>query len=135
MHTFTDCKLREGSPHNRLGKCLVVFVPIMNKVIANLFPEEIAINDWLINLLLSMFGGTALFRVEVYVLLNATCSLKWRDVCVEIGLEEKWDAGMICQERALKKRPRYNPLTIHWRERCYGMLGAHSKTCSDSPIV
>jgi hypothetical protein len=28
--------------------------------------------------------------------LNATCSLEWCDCCVEIGLEEKWDAG-ICQ--------------------------------------
>jgi hypothetical protein len=98
MHTLTDCKLREGSPHNRLGKCLVVFAPIVNKVIANLFPEEIAINDWLINILLSWFGGTVLFRVEAQVFLNATCSLERYDFCVEVGLEEKWDAG-ICQER------------------------------------
>jgi hypothetical protein len=70
----------------------------MNKVIADLFPEEIAINNWLINILLSLFGGTVLFRVEAQVFLNATCSLEWCDLCVEIGLEEKWDAG-IGQER------------------------------------
>ena len=85
--------------HSCLGKCLVVFAPpVINKVIADLFPEEITINDWLINLLSSLFGGTVLFRVEAQVFLNATCSLKWCDCCVEIGLEEEWDAG-ICQER------------------------------------
>ena len=46
----------------------------MNKVIPDLFPEEIAINDWLINLLVSLFGGTLLFRVEAQAFLNATCS-------------------------------------------------------------
>ena len=84
--------------HNCLGKCLVAFAPVMNKVIADLFPEEIPINDWLINILLSLFGGTVLFRVEAQVSLSATCSLEWCDFRVEIGLEEKWDAD-ICQER------------------------------------
>ena len=84
--------------HNCLGKCLVVFALVMNKVIADLFPEEIAINDWLINLLLSLFGRTVLFRVEAPVFLDATRSFEWRDFCVEIGLKEKWDAG-ICQEQ------------------------------------
>ena len=87
-----------SSPLISLGKCLVVFAPIMNnKVIADLFPEEVAINDWLINLLLSLFRGTVPFRVEAQMFLNATCGLEWRDFCVEIGLEEKWDAG-ICQD-------------------------------------
>ena len=85
--------------YNCLGKCLVVSAPGMNKVIADLLPEEITINDWLINLLLSLFGGTVLFRVEAPVFLDATCSLEWCNFCVETGLEEKWDAG-ICQERA-----------------------------------
>lgn len=65
----------------------------MNKVIADLFPEEIAINNWFINQLLSLFGGTVPFRVETRVLLNTTCSLEWCNFSVEIGLEEKWDAG------------------------------------------
>jgi hypothetical protein len=70
----------------------------MNKIIADLLPKKIAINDWLINLLLSLFGGTGLLRVKAQVILNATCSLEWCDCCVEIGLEEKWDAD-ICQEQ------------------------------------
>lgn len=80
--------------HNCLDEYLVVFAPIVNKVIADLFPEEIAINDWLINLLLSLFGGALLFRAEVRVILNATCSLEWCDFRIKIGLEEKWDAGI-----------------------------------------
>jgi hypothetical protein len=75
---------------------LVVFASMI-KVIADLFPEEIAINDWFISLLLSLFGGTVLFRFEAQFILNATCGLEWCNFCVEIGLEEKWDAG-ICQE-------------------------------------
>lgn len=54
-----------GSPRNCLGKSLVVFAPIMNEVIADLFPEEIAINNRLIYLLLSLFGRTVPFRIEV----------------------------------------------------------------------
>lgn len=77
----------------------------MNKVIADLFPEEIAINNWFINHLLSLFRRTVLFRVEARVFLNTTCSLEWCDFSVEIGLEEKWDAGIcICQERVSRPR-------------------------------
>ena len=84
--------------HSRLGKCLVVFAPTINKVIADLFPEEIPINDWLVDPLLSLIGGVVLFRVDAQVFLDATCSLERCDFCVEIGLEEKRDAS-ICQER------------------------------------
>jgi hypothetical protein len=77
----------------------------MNKVIADLFPEEIAINNWFINHLLSSFGGTVLFRVKARVFLDTTCSLKWCDFSVEIGLKEKRDAGIcICQERVSRPR-------------------------------
>jgi len=86
------------STHNYLGECLVVFAPILNEVIADLLPEEFAINDWLIYIFLNSFGGMVLFRDDAQVFLNATCSLEWCDFCVEIGLEEKWDAS-ICQER------------------------------------
>ncbi len=75
-----------------------MFAPILNEVIADLLPEEFAINDWLIYLFLNSFGGMVLFRDDAQVFLNATCSLEWCDFCVEIGLEEKWDAS-ICQER------------------------------------
>lgn len=86
---------------SRLGEYLIVFAPALNKVIADLFPEEIPINDWLIDLLLSLFGGVMLFGVGTQVFLDATCSLERCNFCVEIGLEEKWDAG-ICQERVRK---------------------------------
>lgn len=79
-----------GSP-TTVSVNLVVFVSIVIKVIADLFPEEIAINDWFISLLLSLFGGTVLFRFEAQFFLNATCGLEWCDFCVEIRLEEKWD--------------------------------------------
>ena len=84
--------------HNCLGECLVVFGSIVNKVIADLFTEEIAINDWLINILFRLFGGTALLCVEAQVFLNATCSLERCDFRVEIGLEEEWNSG-IFQDR------------------------------------
>jgi hypothetical protein len=82
----------------------------MNKVIADLPPEEVAINDWLIYSFRACLEDGA-FRVEAQVFLKATCSLEWCDSCVEVGLEEKWDASMICQERMFEDRD--NPLTIH----------------------
>jgi hypothetical protein len=108
-----------------------VFAPIINKVIADLFPEEIAINDWFINHFFSLFRGTVPFRVEAQVFLDATCSLEWCDFGVEIGLEEKWDAG-ICQERILKDRDKSTHDTL---ESCYGMSGQRTKPTQDSPIV
>lgn len=82
--------------HDCLGKCLVVFalLIVMDKVIADLLPEEVTINDWLI----FVFGGIVTFGDEAQVFLNAACSLEWCDFGVEVGLEEKWDAS-ICQER------------------------------------
>jgi hypothetical protein len=91
-------------------KCLVVSVSTI-KVIADLLPEEVAINDWLIFILQNLFGGIVLSPEEAQVFLNAPCSLKRCDFRVEVGLEEKWDAGMICEGMGLKAE--IDPLTIH----------------------
>jgi hypothetical protein len=45
--------------------------------------------------------------------LKATCSLEWCDIRVEVGLEEKWDAG-ICQ--GMGSKTEINPLTILCKE-------------------
>jgi hypothetical protein len=83
--------------HDCLGKCLVVIalLLIVNKVIADLLPEEVAINDRLIYLLSNLFGSMVPFRDQAPVFLNATCSLEWCNFRVEVGLEEKWDAGSL----------------------------------------
>ena len=82
--------------HNGLRECLVVFAPARNKIIADLPPQVVSINDWLICFLLTFLGGMVLFLTEAQVFLKATCSLKWCDSRVKVRLEEKWDAG-ICQ--------------------------------------
>jgi len=79
--------------HDCLGECLVLFVPIANKVIADLLPEEVAVDDWLIYLLSILFGGVVLFRDLAQVFLDAAYSIEWRDFRVKVGLEEKWDTG------------------------------------------
>ena len=48
---------------------------------------------------------------EAQVFLNAPCSLERRDFRVEVGLEEKWDAGMIYKGMGMKAE--IDPLTIH----------------------
>ena len=72
------------------------------KVFADLLPEEVTINDWLIFLLRNYFGGMVLSPEDAQVFLNAPCSLERRDFCVEVGLEEKWDAGVIRKCMTLK---------------------------------
>ena len=79
--------------HDHLGECLVVFALIMSKVIADLLPEEVAINDWFV-CLWNLFEGMVPFRDETQVFLDAACSLEGRDFRVKVGLEEKWDAGI-----------------------------------------
>lgn len=81
--------------HDYLCDCLVVFA-LMNKIIADLLPEEVAINDRFIYLLSSLFGGMVPFRDVVQVFLHATCSLERCNFCVKVGLKEKWYAS-ICQ--------------------------------------
>jgi hypothetical protein len=67
----------------------------VDKVIADLLPEEVAINNWLIYLLfLNLLRGIVPFRNEAQVFLNATCSIEWCDFRGEVGLEEKRDAGI-----------------------------------------
>ena len=34
---------------------------------------------------------------EAQIFLDAPCSIKRRDFCVEVGLKKEWDAGMICK--------------------------------------
>jgi hypothetical protein len=45
------------------------------------------------------------------VLLNTPCGLERCDFCVEIGLEEKWDAGMVC--KGMGSKAEIDLLTIH----------------------
>jgi len=80
--------------HDYLGECLVVFALITSKVIADLLPEEVAINNWLIYLL-NLFGGIVPFREETQIFLYAACSLEGCDFRVKVGLEEKWDGYTI----------------------------------------
>lgn len=82
----------------------------MDKVIVDLLPEEVAINDWFIYLFLNLLRGTVPFRDGAQVFLNATCSLKWCDFRVEVGLEEKWNAG-ICSRAGLKIEIDYSRYT------------------------
>lgn len=79
--------------HDCLGECLVVFALITSKVIADLLPEEVAVDDWLIYLL-NLFGGTVPFREESQAFLDATCSLEGCNFRVKVRLEEKWDADI-----------------------------------------
>jgi hypothetical protein len=89
--------------HDCLGECLIVFALIITKVIADLPPEEVAINDGLVCLLSNLFGGMVPFRDEALVILNATCSLEWCNFRVKVGLEEERNAT-ICQEQVSRPR-------------------------------
>lgn len=55
--------------------------------------------------------GMVLSSEEAQILLKAPCSLERCDFGVEVGLEEKWDAGMICKGIDLEAAE-INPLTI-----------------------
>ena len=89
--------------HNRLGEFLVVIVSTIDKVPADFLPKKVAIHDWLVYFPRGLVGDMVLFCDKVQVLLNATCSLERCNIRVEVGLKEKWDAG-ICQ--GMDRRPR-----------------------------
>ncbi len=59
-----------------------------------------------------MFSGIVLSRDEAQVFLNAPCSLERCDFRVEVGLKEKWDAGIDQSIEGVRMKTAMNPLTI-----------------------
>jgi hypothetical protein len=53
-----------------------------------------------------------LSRDEAQVFLNAPCSLERCDFRVEVGLKEKWDAGIDQSIEGVRMKTAMNPLTI-----------------------
>jgi hypothetical protein len=58
-----------------------------------------------------LFGGRVLSTEQAQIFLNAPCGLERCDFRVEVGLEEKWDADMICKGMGLNAE--IDSLTIH----------------------
>ncbi len=58
------------------------------------------------------YSDFPVMRLRSFCNLNASCSLERCDFRVEVGLKEKWDAGIDQSIEGVRMKTAMNPLTI-----------------------